>query len=158
MNFCSTSCFIAIIFLIANFYTMFMCMNSKEKQNFFNTLEPAQKKVYTKIINERKTIYYTGFAIGIVISIILLNLDIKFLKVIKSKREKNVCFVVATTFIINYLFYIIYPKSNYMILHLNDKQQVKEWLNIYRSMQLNYHLGFVFGIIAVGFFANSYCG
>ena len=104
MNFCSTSCFIAIIFLIANFYTMFMCMNNKEKQNFFNTLEPAQKKVYTKIINERKTIYYTGFAIGIVISIILLNLNIKFLKLIKSKREKNVCFVVATTFIINYLF------------------------------------------------------
>ena len=48
MNFCSTSCFIAIIFLIANFYTMFMCMNSKEKQNFFNTLEPAQKKYILK--------------------------------------------------------------------------------------------------------------
>tara|TARA_Y100000389_G_scaffold16234_1_gene14311 strand:- start:2292 stop:2699 length:408 start_codon:yes stop_codon:yes gene_type:complete len=134
-----------------------MCINSKEKQNFFYTLEPEQKKVYTKIINERKTIYYIGFAIGIIISIILLNLNIKFLKVIKSKREKNVCFVVAITFIINYLFYTIYPKSNYMILHLNDKQQVKKWLNVYLSMQLNYHLGFVFGIIAVGFFANSYC-
>ena len=47
-------------------------MNNKEKQKFFNTLEPAQKKVYTKIIDERKTIYYTGFAIGIVISIILI--------------------------------------------------------------------------------------
>lgn len=157
MNFCRTSCFIAIIFLIANLYTMFICMNSKEKQNFFNTLEPQQKKIYTKIINERKTIYYAGFAIGIVISIILLNLDIKFLKLNKSNREKNICFVVATTFIINYLFYIIYPKSSYMILHLNDKQQIKEWLNVYRSMQLNYHMGFVFGIIAVGFFANSYC-
>ena len=105
MNFCRTSCFIAVIFLIANLYTMFICMNSKEKQIFFNTLEPQQKKIYTKIINERKTIYYSGFAIGIVISIILLNLDIKFLKLNKSKREKNICFVVATTFIINYLFY-----------------------------------------------------
>ena len=158
MNFCRTSCFIAIIFLIANFYTMFMCTNSKQKQQFFNTLDTDQKKIYTKIINERKTIYYTGFAVGIIISIILLNLDFKFLKLIKSKREKNVCFIVATTFIINYLFYIIYPKTSYMILHLNDKQQIKEWLNVYRSMQLNYHMGFVFGIIAVGFFANSYCG
>ena len=157
MNFCRTSCFIAVIFLIANVYTMFMCSNSKQKQQFFNTLDTDQKKIYTKIINERKTIYYTGFAVGIIISIILINLNFKFLKLIKSKREKNVCFIVATTFIINYLFYIIYPKTSYMILHLNDKQQIKEWLNVYRSMQLNYHMGFVFGIIAVGFFANSYC-
>ena len=157
MNFCKTSCFIAIIFLIANLYTMFMCINSKQKQQFFNTLDTDQQRIYTKIITQRKTIYYTGFAIGILISVILLNLNFKFLKLVKSKREKNVCFIVATTFIINYLFYIIYPKTSYMILHLNDKHQIKEWLNIYRNMQLNYHMGFVFGIIAVGFFANSYC-
>ena len=157
MNLCRTSCFIAVIFLIANIYTMFMCINSKQKQQFFNTLDNQQKKTYLTIINERKNIYYAGFAIGILISIILLNLNFKFLKLIKSKREKNVCFVVTTTFIINYFFYVMYPKSSYMILHLNDKQQIKEWLNVYRNMQINYHMGFVFGIIAVGFFANSYC-
>ena len=43
---------------------------------------------------------------------------------------------------------MIYPKSDYMILHLDKKEQRKEWLDIYRKMQLKCHIGFVCGIIA----------
>ncbi len=42
-----------------------------------------------------------------------------------------------------------------MLLHLSDKRQITEWLKIYRKMQYKFHLGFVFGIIAVIVFCIS---
>jgi hypothetical protein len=43
-----------------------------------------------------------------------------------------------------------------MLNHINNKEDSKAWLEIYRKMQVNYHLGFVFGIIAVGIFAFAF--
>ena len=44
-----------------------------------------------------------------------------------------------------------------MIVHLDREDQRVEWQKIYRSMQLNYHVGLVLGIIAAGFFSGSIC-
>ena len=68
-----------------------------------------------------------------------------------------VCIVGAITLLCNYLFYIIHPKSDYMVLHLDSKGQREAWLDIYRHMQLKYHMGLVFGIIAAMLFAKSVC-
>ena len=81
----------------------------------------------------------------------------KFIKPKRLTKNNTVCIIVSSTFIFNYLFYILYPKSSYMIQQLNDKRQVDEWLKVYRTMQVKYHTGFVFGIIAVALFSLGYC-
>ena len=152
---CGITCIIALIFLIANIYTILSCANDKkDKTNFLNVLTSKQKDTYEKIINERKTIYYMGYVLGILLAIFTIYIMKKVLK-IRFNNMSLVCLVGSIVFVTNYLFYILYPKSDYMLLHLSDKRQITEWLNIYRKMQYKFHLGFVFCIIAVIVFCIS---
>jgi len=152
---CGTTCIIALVFLIANIYTILSCANDKkDKTDFLNVLTSKQKDTYEKIINERKTIYYMGYVIGILLAIFAIFIMKKVFKICFNNISL-VCLVGSIVFVTNYLFYILYPKSDYMLLHLSDKRQITEWLKIYRKMQYKFHLGFVFGIIAVIVFCIS---
>ena len=164
--FCGNICIIAFVFLIANIYVMFSTENIA-KQEFYNTLSGDQKNIYKKLIKERKNIYYGGFILGIVLSILFIVMlksnifnnisNSLFNKKSKSSKTSVVCIVGAITFVTNYLFYILYPKSDFMILHLENKEQIKEWLDIYKYMQFRYHLGFVLGILALIFASMAIC-
>ena len=44
-----------------------------------------------------------------------------------------------------------------MIKHLNSQDEKNAWLKIYKTMQYNYHLGFVLGLIGMIFIGNSFC-
>ena len=152
--FCGATCIIAFIFLVANIFTILSCQNI-DKREFNSVLNTSQKSTYKTIIEERRNIYYMGFVLGIILSILV----IAYMKKIQNKRPNNtslVCIVGSITFITNYLFYILYPKTDYMLLHLNDKRQIEEWLKIYKKMQFRYHLGFILGIIAVMIFCSGY--
>ncbi len=48
------------------------------------------------------------------------------------------------------------PKSDWMLEHLQNKEEIKAWLLMYREMQYNYHMGLVLGIIAVGVLAFAF--
>ena len=65
------------------------------------------------------------------------------------------CVVGAITFITHYFYYILSPKSDWMILHLKENQ-MNDWLNVYKTMQYKYHTGFVIGIISVMILSNSF--
>ena len=142
-------CIIAVVFLIANIFTIVSCNSDNYKQNFKNLLTKQQNLIYEKITRERTIIYYSGYALGIILSILTIFIMTKIMK-IKLATISLVCIIGAITFTTNYLYYILYPKSDYMLLHLNDKKQIEGWLDIYKTMQFKFHLGFVFGIIAPG--------
>jgi len=156
---CYGSCMFASVFLIANIYTMFSCSNDNHKQEFKNTLTQEQQVLYEKLIDERKKIYYGGFLLGIVLSFIAVYFGNKLLfsKNSKSSTLPKICMIASITFVTNYLFYILYPKTDYMVLHLNDKTQIQGWLNIYKKMQFKFHLGFILGIIAVIIYSYGFC-
>ena len=67
-----------------------------------------------------------------------------------------VCLVLATSFITNYFYYILSPKKNWMLNHIETPEQTKPWLEMYRKMQVYYHTGLVLGIIAIGIFAYAF--
>ena len=156
---CYGSCMFASVFLIANIYTMFSCSNDNNKQQFKNTLTSEQQILYEKIISQRKKIYYGGFILGIVLAFIALCFGNKFLFSSNSKSSAlpKICMIASITFVTNYLFYILYPKTDYMLLHLNDKTQIQGWLAIYKKMQFKFHLGFILGICAVIVYAYGFC-
>ena len=156
---CYGSCMFASVFLIANIYTMFSCSNDNRKQEFKNTLTQEQQVLYEKIISERKKIYYGGFLLGIVLSFIAVYFGNKLLfsRNSKSAHISKICMIASITFVTNYLFYILYPKTDYMLLHLNDKTQIQGWLAIYKKMQFKFHLGFVLGICAVIIYSYGFC-
>lgn len=156
---CANSCMFASIFLIANIYMMFSCVNDTNKSEFKKTLTNEQKAIYENIISERKNIYYGGFILGIALSLIALYIGDNLFFIDKKNKATlpKVCTVATITFITNYFFYILYPKTDHMLLHLTNKTQIEGWLAIYKKMQYKFHFGFILGIIATTIYAYGFC-
>jgi uncharacterized membrane protein YkgB len=113
------------------------------------------QKRYEKISEERRRISYVGYILGLVISLFLIYYNIK-LKKNKMNTWSIVCLVMAISFITNYFYYVLSPKTDWMLNHTNNSEQVKAWLQMYKTMQYNYHMGIVLGIIGVGVLALAF--
>ena len=133
--FCKKSCLIAGAFIAASIFVCLRVDKQALNQPLMELLDDENKQRYMMIANERKMIYFKGFALGFILSLLALYVlnNNKFFKVTKLT---NTCFVLATSFIVNYFFYILHPKSDYMVVHLDDEDQRKAWLEIYRTMQV----------------------
>ena len=152
---CSISCTISSIFLIGMIYFYNMTDKSEIVKKYKSSLTTDLQKRYDKIRTERMNISYQGYILGVVLSlfIIFYNLTIKGTKM---SNISLVCTVIATAFLTNYFYYMLHPKSDWMLNHVKDEEQVKAWLIMYKEMQYNYHMGLVLGIIAVGVFAFAF--
>ena len=149
---CLIFCSLGITFLIANLVVTFAADKVFDKDKFYKTLTPQLIDRYEAIIKERRNIYLKGYAYGLALAFVALYIGRK-----KMKTVPSICVGAGITFLVNYLYYILSPKSDTMIIHLNKEDQRVEWYKIYRSMQFNYHIGLVLGIIAAGFFGGSIC-
>jgi hypothetical protein len=145
---CGITCSIGLMFLIANLYVIFTADKIKQKEDFYNTLSQDKIERYEGIINERRTIYLKGYGLGLILAFISLFLYEKFGWNDKKKGLNKVCFIGGITLLVNYFYYMLSPKTDYMILHLNEENQRKEWLKINKTMQFKYHIGLVLGIVA----------
>jgi hypothetical protein len=145
---CGITCSIGLMFLIANLYVIFTADKIKQKEDFYNTLSQDKIERYEGIINERRTIYLKGYGLGLILAFISLFLYEKFGWNDKKKGLNKVCFIGGITLLVNYFYYMLSPKTDYMILHLNEENQRKEWLKINKTMQFKYHIGLLLGIVA----------
>ena len=158
MNLCLQSCGLSIIFLVSMFYFSVWKMEERTEDlnKFESLLSEEQKQIYESIKKERRSIYLSGYSIGFFLSIIAI---LYYRNTSKTKLTKThmLCLIFSISFITNYFYYILSPKSNYMILHLHKQEEKAAWLKIYKSMQYNYHFGFVLGIIALLFLTHGTC-
>ena len=152
---CALSCSISLIFVVGMIYFYNMTGKSKIVNHYKSTLSSDLQKRYEKISKERLLISYQGFILGFILSLGIIFYNLKIKKV-KLGSTALVCTVVATAFITNYFYYILHPKSDWMLDHLQNREEVRAWLLMYREMQFNYHIGLVLGIIAVGIFAFAF--
>ena len=110
---------------------------------------------YDKIARERMSISYYGYGLGVLLSLIIIFYNVKM----NGKLMNNtslICTVLTVSFFTNYFYYMLSPKTDWMLNHMNNPEQTKAWLQMYREMQFNYHLGLVLGIIAVGVLAFAF--
>jgi len=150
---CGVSCFAGVVFLIANLYVTFTVDKTADKDALYNTLDKEEIVRYEDIVKERRNIYFQGYGLGILIALVLLSLMDRR----KMDKIAMACFAGGVTLTVNYLYYMLRPKSDYMILHLNKEDQRQAWLNIYRTMQVKYHLGLALGILAAMLLVHGTC-
>lgn len=157
--FCLKSCGVALIFLVANLYLTFNTNKYEITKKYEETLSNTQLHRYKNIVEERKNISLKGYMLGLFFSFVVLMLKYLKIDVVDKSIGKIgiVCLTGAITFVTQYLFYILSPKSDWMVLHLDTKEQREQWLKIYRTMQYNYHLGLALGVAAVMIFSYSMC-
>ena len=147
---CSISCAISCIFIIGMIYFYNATDKSDIVKQYKATLPIDLQQRYEKITSERRWISYQGYMLGLLLSAVILYFRRKM------NTTSLVCTIMATCFLTNYFYYMLSPKSDWMLNHTTNQDQVHTWLLMYRAMSYNYHLGIVFGIIAVGMFAFAF--
>jgi uncharacterized membrane protein YkgB len=152
---CTISCTISAVFVIGMIYFYNMTDKSAIVKHYKSYLSSDLQKRYDKISKERLMISYQGYALGVILSLCIIFYNLK-IKGTKMSTVSLVCTVVATAFITNYFYYMLHPKSDWMLDHMNNQEEVKAWLQMYREMQFNYHMGITLGIIAVGVLAFAF--
>ena len=130
-------------FLFATLSCTFI--NKDIKSDLVSLLTEEEVKTYQEIINFRIKIYYQGLILGIILYILYLQFSM----------NKNIYVAIVITFVINYFYYILYPKPLYMIQVLDTKEENEAWLNIYKEYQYKYHFAFLFGLIFSFFIYKS---
>ena len=156
MSYCTFWAAIAVVFLVANIYTAFITDKAAGKDNFYKTLSQEQVQRYEGIVKERRDIYLKGYGVGIILAAIFVFM------MNRSKKSGMAGWGVAglagaIVLLTNYFFYILSPKSDYMVLHLDMESQREAWHHIYRTMQVRYHSGLLLGIASAVFLAKAVC-
>jgi len=155
---CSISCSFALIFIVSMIYMHNSSCKSNTVLNYQKQLPADLQELYKKIVNERLGIYYFGYVLGFILSAIIIfyNYSVRKGRNGGLSTASTVCTVIAVSFVTNYFYYILSPKTNWMLDHIKGEEQTKAWLKMYRNMQVYYHSGLVLGIIAVAFFALAF--
>ena len=152
---CTISCMISAVFVIGMIYFYNITDKSEVVKHYKQKLSSDQQKRYEQIVEERTKISYTGYILGLVLSLFIIFYNMN-LKGAKLSNTSVVCVVIATSFLTNYFYYTLSPKTDWMLNHMNSQEEVRSWLQMYREMQYNYHMGIVLGIIAVGVLAYAF--
>jgi len=157
---CSGTCLLATALIIAMIYFQNATTKSKIVQEYKKQLPSNLQNLYEKLSTERLHINYYGYTLGLVLSLIIILYNYNLTKNNKLQLSKTntslVCLVIVVSFFTSYFYYILSPKSTYMLDHINSPEQTKAWLAMYREMQYNYHMGFVIGVVAVGVLAYAF--
>ena len=153
MKCCTTSCGIAATLIAGMAYCTYMGNRSQLVKDYMRSLTEDQRQTYSKIVEERRGIYLRGFGWGLLLSALLLGIHHRYATM---SRAALLCSVAAITLATNYFYYVLSPKSDWMVLHFKQKQDGATWLRVYRGMQVNYHVGLVLGIAGTILLGNAF--
>ena len=128
-----------------------MTVSHEQKNALEKTLSPELAEVYHGIAQERRNIYLQGLLLGLV----LTALGLRLLKTSNWLHKLSVALVIII--LTSVLFYTVMPKSDYMVNHLTTADQMKAWMDVYRTMKYRYYLGFLFGTLTSVPLALGFC-
>ena len=150
MTQCISFCLVGAALLGSMVVTMLASKKSKNFKEFMSLLNDDQQQIYKSIIRERMEIYIQGMVIGIILAIIITFNG-------KLSRGTNICLFVVIALGFNWCYYLLYPKSTYILNHLSSQNQVKSWLKIYKEMKLRCHVGLLLGVLGYIILGVGWC-
>lgn len=155
---CLVTCGLAVAFLISMIYMYNATNRSQVLVQYEKQLPSNLQQLYKKIRNERQSISYYGYGLGFILSLIAIVYNSVSLKKGSDKFDVKgmVCLAVVITFLTHYFYYLLTPKTTYMLEHINSPEQTKAWLTMYKTMQKFYHTGMLLGLVAVGLMALAF--
>ena len=139
------SCAIAFILLLSSILMHFFI---DKKDDFLLTLNIDQKQKYKSIILERFRIYIFGMILGLLLGFSYIYFY--------SEDKFKVCKFVAIVLVTKLTFYYFYPKSDFMLYHLTEKEQVSAWTDLYRNYKNAWRNSIILVIISYILFSLSF--
>ena len=147
---CLSFCLIGAALLGSMIMTMLVSKKSKPFVTFMSLLADNQQQIYKSVIRERSNIYIQGLVIGIALALLVTYYT-------GFKTIGNVCLFIVVSLGFNWAYYLLYPKTTYMLNHLTSSDQVKAWLAIYREMKFRSYSGLILGVLGYLLIAYGWC-
>lgn len=151
---CGPICAIATGLIGTQFAYLFTTKDRMITHDFIQTLDETQRTKYKEIIEKRFMIYTVGTILGLVFAFIFYWMTLSSGRTMNSMR---VCIFIVLLIGVPYVYYMIAPKGDYMLTYLKTPEQIQGWLDVYRYMQLNCHLGFAIGVVGYMLLAMTLC-
>jgi uncharacterized membrane protein YfcA len=136
---CYTTCALAVAFIVASLYIMLSKSNYSDYENAFD------KEILDKIVKDRLKIYMIASIIGIILGVIYV-----IWKKNKVSTFPLICTAILIFFITQWIVYMVYPKSDYLLNYVTNNEQSKAWLNVYQQMMKKFLIGFLIGLVGYG--------
>ena len=152
---CSITCLFSAVFIIAMIFMTNSMSTNQTIKTYEHQLSPELKQTYNDIREERTRIFYFGYILGFALAIVIIAYNTQ-IKNNKMSWQSMVCLTVSVAFITNYFYYILTPKTKWMLDSIDTNDEARAWLKMYKSMQTYYHGGLAFGVIAIGLFAFAF--
>jgi uncharacterized membrane protein YfcA len=140
---CYITCAFAIAFLVASLYIMLTTHKGQYESEM--DLDFDQKIIYKGIVKDRIKIYMIASIIGAILGLL-------YLVYMKNKAPftQVVCTAILIFFLVQLIIYMVFPKDDYMLNHINGKKQAQAWNQMYLSMMKKFWIGFFLGLIGYG--------
>jgi hypothetical protein len=131
-------CGLSVGFLFTSFLMMFLSKGSK----FEKSLDKDKLKMYKKVVSERRNIWFLSTVIGVIASYVYhKNFSIS------DNSKFLACSNTLVFFLVQYFVYTLHPKKNWVLNNLEKKEDVSNWLKMYRKMKYKWHIGIIMGLI-----------
>jgi hypothetical protein len=149
---CYLSLALAFGFMGASLMTMIGTQQHLLVSKFMSTLNFEQQELYKKIVEERFNLYMQGQLLGLLFGCIYL---------VAARRYNVSCGQAVASFLLivmatQYFYYTLMPKKEWMVDSLTTQESMQEWLNIYKYMKRQYHVGFLIGAFGYGLIAYAF--
>jgi hypothetical protein len=148
---CYVSGIVAIGLFCASLFTMTISKAQHEKLQ--KVLSPELDVIHTNIATERRNLYLQGLGLGLILSALVQyqykpQLDTRF---------HRISLWFAITLGTALVYYLVMPKSDYMLKHLKTPEENQAWLSVYQEMQSKYIWGMIFGALIAIPVGNMFC-
>ena len=154
---CLVTCSLAVAFIISMIYSYNATNSSQVLVQYEKQLPSNLQQLYRKIKDERQRISYYGYGLGFIMSFIAIVYNSVSLKKGPGFDVKGMaCLAIVITFLTHYFYYLLTPKTTYMLEQINSPEQTRAWLTMYKTMQKFYHTGMLLGLVAVGMMALAF--
>lgn len=146
---CYTSGILGIAFLGASFSSL--TVSQYQKDILLSTLPHHLFDKYVEIIHERRSIFFTGLILGLILAVLITNNT-------KTNNEfHRITLFCLITIAFSVFYYFLIPKSDYMLNHLTNNEQNQAWLAVYKLMKRRYIMGFLLSALAALFISQYFC-
>ncbi len=148
---CYESGLLGIGLLGAGIYTSFVSKNEINKLR--DILSGEVINAYQKISNERFNQYLQGLGLGFLVMLLVNHFYGQ--NIINSYHKTTLFLLIVLT--VSLFYYLLVPKSDYMLNHISSEKENKAWLDVYKNMKNRYVVGFLLGAAASIPISNALC-
>jgi Flp pilus assembly protein TadB len=128
-----------------------MTVSQEQHDRLREVLSDELDQIHERIVVERRNQYIMGLVLGAVLAFLLLRVYPA------SGRYHRMTMFILVMLSTAVLFYLLAPKSDYMLHHLKTPEENRAWLEVYKTMKQRYVVGLILGGLAAVPLSYSFC-